>query len=50
MTNVDMARQFARWNDGDLSSYLIEITAKILGKEDDVTGSGYVVDYVSLMN
>lgn len=47
MTNVDMARQFARWNDGDLSSYLIEITAKILAKEDDVTGKGYVVDYVS---
>lgn len=47
MTNADMARQFARWNDGDLSSYLIEITAKILGKEDDVTGKGYVVDYVS---
>jgi 6-phosphogluconate dehydrogenase len=47
MTNVDMSRQFARWNDGDLSSYLIEITAKILAKEDDVTGTGYVLDYVS---
>lgn len=46
MTNADMARQFARWNDGDLSSYLIEITAKILAKEDDVTGSGYVVDFI----
>ena len=47
MTNADMSRQFARWNDGDLSSYLIEITAKILAKEDDVTGTGYVLDYVS---
>jgi len=47
MTNADMSRQFAKWNDGDLSSYLIEITAKILAKEDDVTGKGYVVDYVS---
>lgn len=46
MTNVDMARQFARWNDGPLSSYLIEITAKILSKEDDITGKGYVVDYI----
>lgn len=46
LTNVEMSRQFARWNDGDLSSYLIEITAKILAKEDDITGSGYVVDYV----
>mmetsp|Transcript_15241 Transcript_15241/g.22321 ORF Transcript_15241/g.22321 Transcript_15241/m.22321 type:complete len:491 (+) Transcript_15241:3-1475(+) len=46
MNNVDMSRQFARWNDGDLSSYLIEITAKILAKEDDVTGTGYVIDYI----
>lgn len=46
MTNADMSKQFARWNDGDLSSYLIEITAKILAKEDDVTGKGYVVDYI----
>ncbi len=50
LNNVDMARQFARWNDGDLSSYLIEITAKIIAKEDDVTGQGYVVDYVSFKN
>ena len=48
MTNVDMSRQFAKWNGGELSSYLIEITAKILAKEDEVTGKGYVVDYVSL--
>lgn len=46
MSKVDMSRQFARWNDGILSSYLIEITAKILQKEDDVTGNGYVVDYI----
>jgi len=44
--NKDMAREFAKWNEGDLSSYLIEITAKILAKEDDLTGEGYVVDYV----
>jgi 6-phosphogluconate dehydrogenase len=48
MSNEDMSRQFAKWNDGVLSSYLIEITAKILNKADDVTGKGYVVDYVSL--
>jgi 6-phosphogluconate dehydrogenase len=47
MSNEEMSRQFARWNDGVLSSYLIEITAKILNKPDDVTGNGYVVDYVS---
>ncbi len=30
-----MAGQFARWSDGDLSSYLIEITSQILTKKDD---------------
>jgi len=48
MSNDDMAKQFARWNDTDeLSSYLIEITSKILAKRDDVTDKGYVIDYVS---
>ena len=47
MSNEDMSRQFARWNDGALSSYLIEITAKIMNKADDQTGKGYVIDYVS---
>lgn len=46
MTNQDMSRQFARWNTGVLSSYLIEITAKILSKEDDVTKKGYVLDNI----
>lgn len=46
MSNEDMSRQFARWNEGALSSYLIEITAKILNKADDQTGKGYVVDYI----
>jgi len=46
LSNDDMSRQFAKWNEGVLSSYLIEITAKILNKPDDVTGKGYVVDYI----
>lgn len=46
MSNEEMAVKFARWNEGPLASYLIEITAKILAKPDDVTGEGYVVDYV----
>eukprot|EP00957_Ditylum_brightwellii_P062185 4719179-Ditylum_brightwellii.AAC.1 len=45
MSNLDLAKQFAKWNEGELSSYLIEITAKILAKKDDLTGEGYVVDY-----
>jgi 6-phosphogluconate dehydrogenase len=34
MTYADMQRQFAQWNKGELSSYLIEITADILGHKD----------------
>lgn len=33
-----MADIFEEWNDGELKSYLIEITAKILRKKDDETG------------
>ncbi len=29
---------FERWNDGDLDSYLIQITAEVLHKRDDETG------------
>jgi len=50
MSNDEMAAQFAKWNEGDLDSYLIEITSKILAKKDDVTGKGHVVDYVSRRN
>ena len=33
-----MSAIFARWNEGELSSYLIEITAGILARVDDETG------------
>ena len=33
-----MSRIFARWNEGELSSYLIEITAGILARTDEETG------------
>jgi len=46
MSNADAAAKFASWNEGVLESYLIEITAKILVKPDDVTGEGYVIDYI----
>jgi len=46
LNNEDMAALFAKWNEGELSSYLIEITSTILEKKDDITGEGYVVDYV----
>ena len=46
MGNEEMADLFEEWNNSELSSYLIEITYKILRKKDDVTGEGHVVDYV----
>ncbi|KAL7471183.1 hypothetical protein ACHAXS_011490 [Conticribra weissflogii] len=47
ISNEEMAKIFHDWNSTELESYLIEITAKILAKKDDeVTGEGYVVDYV----
>lgn len=46
MGNEEMADLFDEWNKTELSSYLIEITAKILRKKDDQTGEGFVVDYI----
>ena len=40
-----MAKLFVEWNKGELDSYLIEITAKILAKKDDKT-DGHVVDKI----
>jgi 6-phosphogluconate dehydrogenase len=34
----DIAGVFEEWNKGDLESFLIEITAKVLAKEDESTG------------
>jgi 6-phosphogluconate dehydrogenase len=38
----DMAKVFARWNQGELDSYLIEITSHILARKDDRTGKPLV--------
>ncbi len=37
-----MATTFARWNEGDLDSFLIEITADILRQKDPVSGGPFV--------
>lgn len=42
----DMATIFRRWDQGGLSSYLIEITAKILDRKDDHVENAYTVDYI----
>jgi len=44
LTNDETAKIFEAWNKGDLDSYLIEITAKVLAKKDDKGGS--LVDYI----
>jgi len=38
MTQDEMQSVFQEWNNGELDSYLIEITAEIMGKKDDETG------------
>jgi len=38
LSAAEMADTFAAWNRGDLDSYLIEITADILGQVDEETG------------
>ena len=42
MTPAELAAVFREWNQGELQSYLIEITANVLAKRDDVTGSALV--------
>lgn len=46
MSNKDMAEKFSSWNEGDLSSYLMEITSKIIEQPDDITGEGYLIDFI----
>ncbi|HFD39626.1 MAG TPA: decarboxylating NADP(+)-dependent phosphogluconate dehydrogenase, partial [Anaerolineae bacterium] len=42
MAPAEMSRVFAEWNEGELNSYLIEITAHILAREDAETGQPLV--------
>jgi 6-phosphogluconate dehydrogenase len=39
---ADLAKVFAEWNAGDLDSYLIEVTAEVLGHVDAATGKPLV--------
>jgi 6-phosphogluconate dehydrogenase len=45
MSAAEMHEVFARWNQGPMNSYLIEITAGVLGKTDPETGQP-VVDVI----
>ncbi len=42
MSHQDIAQTFRRWNEGELSSYLIEITSDIFNKLDKETGEPLV--------
>jgi 6-phosphogluconate dehydrogenase len=44
MSNEEMHRAFAEWNEGELDSYLIEITRDILAAKDDE--GKYVLDLI----
>jgi 6-phosphogluconate dehydrogenase len=45
MTPPELAAVFREWNEGELQSYLIEITANVLDKRDEMTG-GALVDVI----
>ena len=42
----ELASIFSQWNDGDLESYLIEITADILQQRDPDHTDAYLIDYI----
>lgn len=45
-TNEELAETFALWNEGDdLQSFLIEITAKVFQRTDDL-GKGHLIDVI----
>jgi 6-phosphogluconate dehydrogenase len=46
MKAPEIGKVFEQWNQGDLDSYLIQITADILQQADPVHRDGYFVDYV----
>jgi 6-phosphogluconate dehydrogenase len=42
----ELSRIFSRWNEGDLDSYLIEITAEILKQRDPQKPDSFLVDHI----
>jgi 6-phosphogluconate dehydrogenase len=46
MKAPEIGKVCEQWNQGDLDSYLIQITADILQQHDPVKKDGYLVDYV----
>jgi len=46
LTPEELSRIFADWNEGDLDSYLIEITADILNQRDPANPEAFLVDKI----
>lgn len=46
LDNDELAEVFTEWNEGELDSFLVEITSKIFRKKDDQGQSGHLVDYI----
>ena len=46
LTNDELYDVFETWNQGDLQSYLIEITRDIFSVKDDQGGDGFLVDKI----
>ena len=46
LSNEELYDVFAEWNQGDLESYLIEITRDIFSAKDDQGGDGFLVDKI----
>ncbi|MEW5317845.1 MAG: hypothetical protein WDW38_009109 [Sanguina aurantia] len=46
LTNDELAATFTEWNQGELKSFLVEITAIILAKKDDRVPGDYLVDKI----
>lgn len=46
LSNDEIAQVFSNWNSSELESFLIEITAAIFSKKDDLENDGYLIDKI----
>jgi len=46
LDNAEIQSIFEEWNEGELDSYLIEITKEVLKRKDDQDTDGYIVDKI----